>query len=103
MLRWSASSKFIHGRKYKRSQMALNYRNTPYDDDVKAQEMYTDRLWQSALVADSLHLELKPVQDTLSRKHRESSEELIETAKAFIPVVIEIGVVAAVASTVPIN
>lgn len=84
--------------------MVLNYRNTSYDDDIKSHELYTDRLWQSALVADSLHLELKPVHDSVSSRYRQSSAEFIETAKAFIPVVIEISVVAAVASTVsPIN
>ena len=84
--------------------MVLNYRNTSYDDDINSHEMHTDRLWQSALVADSLHLELKPVHDAVSSRYRQSSDELMAVAKAFIPVVIEIGVVAAVASTVsPIN
>ncbi|KAL7476907.1 hypothetical protein ACHAW6_002735 [Cyclotella cf. meneghiniana] len=100
----SASTTFINHKKEQPSPMVLNYRNTSYDDDIKSHELYTDRLWQSALVADSLHLELKPVHDAVSSRYRQSSDEFIETAKAFIPVVIEISVVAAVASTVsPIN
>jgi len=84
----------------RQSPMSLNYRVS--NDDL-TQEMYTDRLWQSALVADSVRVELQPVHDELASKSKDSSDGLIETAKAFIPVAIEIGAVAALAATVTPN
>ncbi|KAL7501917.1 hypothetical protein ACHAXN_000074 [Cyclotella atomus] len=85
-----------------KSPQSLNYRSASYEEDI-----YTDRLWHSALVADSIRLELlqpdEPVSCTTS-KDNASNEGLIETAKAFIPVAIEIGAVAALAAAAnPLN
>eukprot|EP01082_Thalassiosira_pseudonana_P006659 g5944.t1 g5944 contig20:477056-477607(+) len=95
------------------SSTSLNFRSA-YDED------YTDSLWQSALrpeqavqqvsisrdsktvtlIADpSVPLELRPLQmPVVATASKDSSDGLIETAKAFIPVVIEVGFVAAVAA-----
>lgn len=68
------------------------------------QDMYTDRLWHSALMADSIRLELQQPVEFAKESTSNSNEGLIETAKAFIPVAIEIGAVAALAATVnPLN
>lgn len=94
----------VDSTKSQPSPVALNYRSTSYGDDITTQEMYTDRLWQSALVADSIDLELQAVHESLSAKSKDSTEGLIETAKAFIPVAIEMAAVAALAAQVnPLN
>ena len=72
---------------------ALNYR----EEDI------TDRYWHSALVADSIRLELQPSHDERVTMTSKNSEDLFETAKAFLPVAIEIGAVAALAANIPVN
>ena len=80
-----------------RARIALNYRSL---DEGMTQDVYTDRLWQTALVADSIRVELQPDHLEFDKNPEFSSknEELIETAKAFIPVAIEIGAVATLAA-----
>jgi hypothetical protein len=82
-----------------KTPVALNYRSSSYDEGL-AQDLYTDRLWQSALVADSIRLELQPVHGETTSKSKDHGDGLIETAKAFLPVAIEIGAVCAIAATV---
>ena len=79
-----------------KNRIALNYRSL---DEGMTHDVYTDRLWQTALVADSIRAELQPDHE-FDRNSEDSNnnEELIETAKAFIPVAIEIGAVAALAA-----
>eukprot|EP00956_Cyclotella_meneghiniana_P019168 scaffold32603_cov68-Cyclotella_meneghiniana.AAC.10 len=79
-----------------KNRIALNYRSL---DEGMTHDVYTDRLWQTALVADSIRVELQPDHE-FDRNSEDSNnnEELIETAKAFIPVAIEIGAVAALAA-----
>ena len=81
--------------------VSLKYRSSSFEETQAS--MYTDRLWQSALVADSIRHELQPIHNELASKSKDSNEGLIETAKAFIPVAIEIGAVAALAANVPLN
>lgn len=95
----STPSKSVHRSS---APVALNYR----EEGTLTQDMYTDRLWQSALVADSIRLELQqPLHDELmsTTSSKNSDDGLIETAKAFLPVAIEIGAVAALAANIPIN
>lgn len=89
------------------SPTSLDYLNG--DDDVVAQEFYTDKLWATALRPhtkrevdqhandEKTPLELRPISVSL-KKSKAPNEDLIETAKAFTLVAIEVGVVAAAAA-----
>lgn len=94
------------------------------DSSSKESSSYTDSLWQAALRPNQdlrqvnishdsgtmtlLHgdstapLELRPISSKATpktpAKHHSSADGLIETAKAFIPVAVEIGVVVAAAN-----
>jgi len=85
------------------SSTSLNYR-TPDDFDEKFR---TDALWQTAMYelredVDMATLLEQPnipeMEIVTEKKPKTADSELIETAKAFIPVAIEIGIVADVAS-----
>lgn len=96
----------------------LRYRTS--DESSSSISSYTDSLWQAALhstpsfssestlalilpgsnVSNAFPLELRPISIESSSthvSHTSSTNGLIETAKAFVPVAIEFGVVAAVA------
>mmetsp|Transcript_21614 Transcript_21614/g.45471 ORF Transcript_21614/g.45471 Transcript_21614/m.45471 type:complete len:127 (+) Transcript_21614:124-504(+) len=89
------------------SPTSLDYLNG--DDDVVAQEFYTDKLWATALRPHSKRevdrhdndektpLELRPISLSL-KKSKAPNNDLVETAKAFTLVAIEVSVVAAAAA-----
>lgn len=102
----------------------LKYRAT--DESSSSISSYTDSLWQAALhtthdssssfssestlalnVSNAFPLELRPISvesssTDVSHTSSSSTDGLIETAKAFVPVAIEFGVVAAVAGNAQI-
>lgn len=86
------------------SSTTLNYRAVEGDFLSDESSSYTDSLWEAALRPSqelrqvSAPLELRPISTPKTKRHR-----LIETAKAFIPVAVEIGVVAATAANVHLN
>ena len=64
--------------------------------DMTDSSSYTDSLWQAALSED-----LQQEQDSSkTSKQKTSKDGLMETAKAFIPVAVEFGIVAATAANV---
>ena len=97
----------------------LKYRAT--DESSSSISSYTDSLWQAALhtthdssssfssestpalnVSNAIPLELRPISVESSSTDVSQDDDLIETAKAFVPVAIEFGVVAAVAGNAQI-
>mmetsp|Transcript_24855 Transcript_24855/g.53622 ORF Transcript_24855/g.53622 Transcript_24855/m.53622 type:complete len:178 (+) Transcript_24855:64-597(+) len=73
------------------------------DESSSSSSSKTDSLWEAALRPTQEVRQVSIPRDEKSTKHHSSNDGLIETAKAFIPVAMEIGVVAVAAANFHLN
>lgn len=80
-----------------------DYCDVMTDLSDESSSSFTDSLWQAALRPTQEVRQVSISRDEKSTKRHSSTDGLIETAKAFIPVVMEIGVVAVAAANLHLN